>query len=113
MRINKGVLDTADDYMINKKMNDADRRISRENMIYIGDGITDIPCMKLTKDGGGVSVAVYTDKSKKTAMELFQDDRINYYALADYSVGSKMDTIIKKTIQSMAIKIELDNFNVK
>ena len=113
MRINKGVLDTADDYMINKKMNDADRRISRENMIYIGDGITDIPCMKLTKDGGGVSVAVYTDKSKKTAMKLFQDDRINYYALADYSVGSKMDTINKKTIQSMAIKIELDNLNVK
>ena len=111
MRINKGVLDTADDYTINKKMEENKKRISRDNMIYIGDGITDIPCMKLTKDGGGVSIAVYTDKSKKTAIELYDDDRINYLAKADYTEGSKIDTIVKKTIQSMAINAELNNIN--
>ena len=58
MRINKGVLDIADDYNINKKMMEKDRRIPISNMIYIGDGLTDVPCMKLTKDGGGVSLAV-------------------------------------------------------
>ena len=49
-RINKGVLDISDDASLNKKMLDNERRISTSNMIYIGDGYTDVPCMKLTKD---------------------------------------------------------------
>ena len=109
MRINKGILDIADDYGINKKMEEKDRRIAISNMIYIGDGLTDVPCMKLTKDGGGVSIAVYTDKSEKVAKELYEDDRINYMAKADYSEGSKIDLIVKRTIDAMAISAELDD----
>ena len=109
MRINKGILDIADDYGINKKMEEKDRRIAISNMIYIGDGLTDVPCMKLTKDGGGVSIAVYTDKSEKVAKELYEDERINYMAKADYSEGSKIDLIVKRTIDAMAISAELDD----
>ena len=111
MRINKGILDISDDYNINKKMDDADKRISMSNMIYIGDGLTDVPCMKLTKDGGGVSIAVYTDKSKKVAEDLYNDGRINYMAKSDYTEGSKIDTIVKKTIDAMAINTELNNLS--
>ncbi len=109
MRINKGILDTSDDYGINKKMEEKDRRIAISNMIYIGDGLTDVPCMKLTKDGGGVSIAVYTDKSEKIAKELYEDERINYMAKADYSEDSKIDLIVKRTIDAMAISAELDD----
>ena len=112
MRINKGILDTADDYGINRKMEDKDRRIAISNMIYIGDGLTDVPCMKLTKDGGGVSIAVYTDKSYKIAKELYEDERINYMAKADYQDGSRIDMIVKKTIDAMAISAELDNLSI-
>ena len=111
MRINKGILDTSDDYNINKKMEEKDRRISISNMIYIGDGLTDVPCMKLTKDGGGVSIAVYTDKSEKVAKNLFNDERINYMTKADYSDGSKIDMVVKKTIDAMAINTELNNLS--
>jgi len=113
MRINKGTLDIADDYGINKKMDKKDRRIAFSNMIYIGDGITDIPCMKLTKDGGGVSIAVYTEKSKNVATDLYNDERVNYMAVADYSDGSKMDLIVKKTIDAMAINAELVDMSLK
>lgn len=109
MRINKGILDIANDYGINKKMEEKDRRIAISNMIYIGDGLTDVPCMKLTKDGGGVSIAVYTDKSEKVAKELYEDERINYMAKADYSEDSKIDLIVKRTIDAMAISAELDD----
>lgn len=112
MRINKGILDTADDYGINKKMDERDRRIAISNMIYIGDGMTDVPCMKLTKDGGGVSIAVYTDKSQKVASALYEDGRVNYIAKADYSEGSRMDLIVKKTIDAMAINAELDEMSI-
>lgn len=108
-RINKGVLKISDDSSLNRKMIDNDRRISTANMIYIGDGITDVPCMKLTKEGGGVSIAVYTDKSIKIAKTLLDDERINYMVKADYQTDSELDKIIKMTIKSMAINTELKN----
>lgn len=107
IRINKGVLDVADDYNLNMKMDNNDKRIPRTNMIYIGDGITDIPCMKLTKDWGGTSIAVYTNKSINTAKNILNDERINYIVKADYREGSKIDRIVKKTIDAIAIGNEL------
>ena len=111
IRIKKGVLDISDDYNLNKKMLGDERRVSTSNMIYIGDGITDVPCMKLTKDGGGVSIAVYNDKSIKTAKSLYEDNRINYFVEADYRENSDIDTIVKKTIMSMALNTELKNIS--
>ena len=111
IRINKGVLDISDDNSLNRKMLDDDRRISLSNMIYIGDGLTDVPCMKLTKDGGGVSIAVYTDKSIETAKNLFYDNRINYLTKADYTDGGEIDKIVKKTIKVMATNTELKNIS--
>lgn len=109
MRINKGVLDISDDASLNKSTLENDRRVSTSNMIYIGDGFTDVPCMKLTKDNGGTSIAVYSDNSIETAKTLLKDGRINFMAKADYSEGSKIDTIVKKTITSMAINTDLKN----
>jgi len=103
IRIKKGVLDISDDYNLNKKMLENERRISTSNMIYIGDGITDVPCMKLTKDGGGVSIAVYNEKSKNTAKSLYEDNRINYFVKANYTEHSQIDEIIKKTIMAMSL----------
>ena len=107
IRIKKGIFDPSDDYNINRKMDDSDKRIAPSNMIYIGDGITDVPCMKLTKDGGGVSIAVYTDKSEKTAKSLLDDQRINFLAKADYRENSRIDLIVKKSIEAMAINMDL------
>ena len=111
IRIKKGALDVADDYLINKKMDDSEKRVMTSNMIYIGDGLTDVPCMKITKEGGGVSIAVYTDKTKDVAKSLYDDGRINYMALADYSEGSKIDELVKKTIDAMAINNELNELS--
>lgn len=109
MRINKGILDISDDNKLNDKMLENDRRISTSNMIYIGDGFTDVPCMKLTKENGGVSIAVYTDKNCNTAKKLLNDGRINFMVEADYREDTKIDKIVKKTIKSMAINTELKN----
>ena len=111
IRIKKGVLDISDDYNLNKKMLENERRISTSNMIYIGDGITDVPCMKLTKDGGGVSIAVYNDTSIDIAKNIYDDGRINYFVKADYRENSSIDVIIKKTIMSMALNTELKNIS--
>lgn len=58
-RINKGKFNVWDEQGINKYVADADRPIPFARMIYLGDGSTDIPCMKLVKEQGGNSIAVY------------------------------------------------------
>ena len=113
IRINKGTMDISDDYSINKKMANEDKRIPFNSMIYIGDGLTDVTCMKLTKENGGISIAVYTDKSYEVARELYEDGRINFFANADYTDGSRIDLIVKKVMQEMAIREELKNIKSK
>lgn len=112
-RINKGVLDISDDYTLNKKMVDDDRRITNKNMIYIGDGITDIPCMTMTHKNGGYSIAVYQENKDRIAKDLLEDDRVDFVALADYSEGSQIEKLIKAIIDKMAITTKLYNEHKK
>lgn len=107
VRINKGVLDIYDDDNLNKKMVDDARRISNKNIIYIGDGITDIPCMTMTHKNGGYSIAVYPKDKDSVANSLLKDDRVDFIALADYSEGSYLDKLVKGIIDKMAITSEL------
>ena len=106
-RINKGVLDISDDITLNKKMLAEDRRISTQNMIYIGDGYTDIPSMRMTHENGGYSIAVYQNNNKDTAISLLKDKRVDFAVLADYQENSELDSLIKDIIDKMAINTKL------
>ena len=100
-RINKGVLDVSNDNDLNKYVKNDDRDIPFRNMIYIADGITDIPCMKLVKSNGGKSIAVYTDKSKALANTLLVDKRVDFIAPSNYEDGSELDIILKRILDSL------------
>lgn len=106
-RINKGILDISDDNSLNAKMLEDDRRISSKNMIYIGDGFTDIPSMKMVRENGGFSIAVYQEDKKETVRKLLEEDRVDYTALADYSENSKMDKLVKEMLMHMKIYTSL------
>ncbi len=101
-RINKGVLDVANDNDLNKSMPDDSKRIPFCNMIYIGDGLSDVPCMKMMKAYGGYSIAVYQKKDAKVE-DLLQCGRVDYIYPADYSENSGLDNTVKNIIQKMAI----------
>ena len=107
IRINKGILDISDDNSLNAKMLEDDRRISSRNMIYIGDGFTDIPSMKMVRENGGFSIAVYQENKKDTVRKLLEEDRVDYTALADYSENSKMDKLVKEMLMHMKIYTSL------
>jgi hypothetical protein len=96
-RINKGILDVTDDTGINKYVREEERTIPFTNMIYIGDGYTDVPCMKLVKANGGHSIAVYQPGSptkKEIAEKLIQENRVNFIASADYSAGKPLEKMV-------------------
>ena len=102
-RINKGVLDISDDNGLNKKMLDHDRRISHANMIYIGDGLTDIPCMKLIREKGGRAIALYPSGQRDKVIQLVQDNRINTVCVSDYSKDSTLEKLVKLMVENMAL----------
>lgn len=97
-RINKGVLDISDDEGVNQLIPEDERSIPFENMIYIGDGMTDIPCMQLIRDRHGYSIAVY-QKNDKTAKGLMRDNRVDYIAHANYEDNEMLDVIVKRIIK--------------
>ena len=100
-RVNKGVLDISDDDTLNRYLHEDDRRVPFRNMIYIGDGLTDVPCMKLVKVNGGQSIAVYPRNRRGQVAELLQDDRVNYLAVADYSPGGELDSLVRDIVRKM------------
>ena len=102
-RISKGTLDVTDDYNLNRQQDESLRRIAYHNMIYIGDGLTDIPCMKLVKERGGKSIALYPKDNREHVKPLVEDARINYVCEADYTSDSPLEKIVKLMIEKMAI----------
>lgn len=103
-KINKGIMEVSDTKRINDFMDEDARPIPFKNMIYIGDGTTDIPCMRLVKEKQGHSIAVYDPAKKRGAslQNLVADHRVNFVAEADYSDGSHLDRIVKAVIDKIA-----------
>ena len=100
-RISKGTLDILDDDTVNKKIET--KRVEFHNMIYIGDGITDIPCMTLIKERHGLSIAVYKSGNSETAAPLVDDKRVDASVTADYRENSKLDKLVKAKIDLVAL----------
>ena len=102
-RIEKGTLDV-NDKTVNKFYKPSEIRIPFRNIVYIGDSDTDVPCMKLVNTYGGYSVGVYNpetgDKSK--VYRMIKDNRIKYFAAADYTEGGEVDTLVKGIIKKTA-----------
>jgi 2-hydroxy-3-keto-5-methylthiopentenyl-1-phosphate phosphatase len=109
-RINKGIQNTWDNSTINKFFPTDKRPMPFSQMIYIGDGLTDVPAMKMIKYQGGTAIAVYDPdeeikKERKPAKlaceELIQQKRADYLAPADYTENSTLDKLIKTMINKV------------
>ena len=102
-RVNKGVLDLSEDAALNDYTPEDERPVPFRNMLYIADGKTDVPCMKLVRVNGGCSIAVYPKNRRDTAAQLLRDGRADYMLPADYSEGGELETTVKTVIRKMAI----------
>lgn len=105
-KINKGVESVYDAQLVNRFVEEEKRPVPFRHMIYVGDGTTDIPCMRLVKNYGGHSIAVYNPEQKGARKELntlIRDNRVNHVCPADYAEGSEMDLLVKTIIDKIAI----------
>lgn len=112
-RINKGVLtiDSKSADKLNRFTPENERRVPFRNMIYIGDGLTDVPCMKLVKSYGGQSIAVFDQEKGKDAAEALKvANRVNFVAAADYGTGSDIEIIVQAIIKKIQAVEEMQSY---
>ena len=110
-RINKGVLDVSNDRDLNASMPDDSKRVPFTNMIYIGDGLSDVPCMKMMRAYGGQAIAVYQESNRSGVEDLLAKGRVDFIFPADYSEGTELDRTAKNILRRMAISDALTEEN--
>lgn len=110
-RINKGVLDINNNVDLNSSRPDSEKRVLFSNMIYIGDGLTDVPCMKLVKQSGGRSIAIYHPGEYHNAAPLLKHKRVDWMFEADYSKGSELDRTMELLLKNLAYQNKLQEIN--
>ncbi|MCR5698868.1 MAG: haloacid dehalogenase-like hydrolase [Treponemataceae bacterium] len=110
-KINKGIEEVSDNKRINEYVPEDQRPIPFKRMIYFGDGETDIPCMKMVKQNGGYSIAVYKpkdSKKRKTAEKLILDNRVNFVCPADYQENQDVYKVVTTILEKMKRDYDFD-----
>lgn len=106
-RINKGIDNCWDNQAINRWMPLSERPIPFSNMVFLGDGETDIPTMKMLRHQGGAAVAVFDpdhwDRLQHRIHGLIAENRADFVAPADYSQGSQLEATVKGLLGRMAV----------
>ena len=109
-KINKGILSIRDNKKVNESQLEENKRIPFPHMIYLGDGETDVPCMKIVKMFGGNSIAVYDPTNKKktnVAKKLLRQQRVNFITPSDYTKESRTTRIVCYIIDKIRADFEL------
>ena len=106
-RINKGILDVINDRDLNGFTPEYKRRIPFANMVYIGDGLTDVPCMKMTRTRGGTSVAVHAPGQTELSDNMILQGRCDYAVPADYTENSEIEQTVTRILRKIAANSDL------
>ena len=110
-RINKGILDVSRDKELNDSMPDDSKRVPFTNMSYMGDGHSDVPCMKMMRAYGGQAIAVYQASNRQGVEKLLADGRVDFIFPADYREGMELDRTVRDILRKMTITDRLLEVN--
>ena len=101
------MLDVSNDRDLNASMPDDSKRVPFTSMIYMGDGLSDVPCMKMMRAYGGQAIAVYQESNRLGVEDLLAKGRVDFIFRADYSEGTALDLTVKDIIRRIAISDRL------
>ena len=113
-RINKGKESLHEN--INLYMPPQQRPVPFQNILYLGDGLTDVPCMTVIKKNGGYAIAVFKpgdSKGLKTCKELLKAKRVDFIAEADYRSKKELGHLVKLLLNNIVegIRYGKESFN--
>ena len=102
-KINKGVESVSDCKLVNQYIEERERPVPFSRMIYVGDGLSDVPCMKMMRAYGGQAIAVYQSGNRAGVEDLLSKGRVDFIFPADYRSGTLFDETMKNIVRKMAI----------
>jgi phosphoserine phosphatase len=110
--INKGLDHRAHGpYAVNEGMAVQDRRIPIENMIYVGDGLTDVPCFSLLKQYRGQPFGVFDPKKddapKKAWERLVTPDRVMTMNSPKYRSTDDLGSLLQAAVTKLCMGLDL------
>lgn len=108
-RINKGVEDVGEHTKLNMYMPRNERVVPFDQMVYIGDGLTDVPSMKLVRQRGGYAIGVY--KKPSDASYLVDQERVDFYLKCDYTAGGGIDVATKAILTKIKAKLQFQELS--
>ncbi len=114
-KIRKGIFSLRDSKRVNESWADEWKRIPFTQMIYFGDGETDIPSMKLVSLSGGNAIAVFDPSSpekKATARKLLKQGRVNFITPASFTKDSRTFRLVCAIIDKIKAENELKKFTL-
>ncbi|HDH12223.1 MAG TPA: HAD family hydrolase [Nitrospirae bacterium] len=99
-------------FEVNKKINNENLRIPFNQMVYVGDGYTDIPCFSLIRKSGGIAIGVFDKLNKEKwgrAWGFIENDRVSNLAPADYGKNLSLSISLMMAVENIAERIMLHN----
>jgi phosphoserine phosphatase len=97
-------------FHVNKKVDDSNIRVPLNQMIFVGDGYTDIPCFSLVRKSGGIAIGVYDRENREKwgrAWGFIEDGRVSNLVPADYGEKSALSDSLIMAVESLANRISL------
>jgi phosphoserine phosphatase len=109
-QINKGIETNENPYMVNQKIDPPERRVPFDNMIYIGDGLTDVPCFSLVSHFGGTSFGVFDPKKggapKKAWEGLLTPKRVSSLNAPRYRRTDDLGSLLRTAVKSICLRMD-------
>src|SRR5579883_2096782 len=113
--INKGISKDAvhqNKYAVNKDVPMSKRRVPFKNMIYVGDGLTDIPCFSLVKRQGGMAFGVFNPgeerSAKRALLEFLSTDRVISMHAPRYGKKDELGALLRAAVSAVANRAALE-----
>jgi phosphoglycolate phosphatase-like HAD superfamily hydrolase len=98
-------------FLVNKAVAEPDRRIPFTNMIYVGDGLTDIPCFSLLQKFKGIAFGVFDparkDKTKQAFEEFLQPRRVTSMHAPKFTPDSELGAMLRTAVANRCLAIQL------
>ncbi len=110
--ISKGLLRTEQShpFAVNQAIENSERRVPMENMIYLGDGLTDVPAFSVVKQRGGVAFAVVnpTDDARRSKAwrKLVQPRRVTNVFEPRYGRGDMLGAFLREGVHQIYQRLE-------
>ena len=115
--INKGLVTESNPYSVNEKVEPADRRVPFENMIYVGDGLTDVPCFSLVERFGGIGFGVFdpkkADSPKKAWEKLLAPKRVTSMNAPRYGPKDELGALLRVAVKGVCLRMDTRTGSVR